>query len=206
MGIFDERGRVIMEISMTEQGIVFLFSCVVGVLLGAFYDVFRILRVAFKPKWVVVFFQDIIFCVVSSLVIILSIYYTNSGQVRLFGLTGCFLGFVLYHLTIGKFIMFISTKIIEFIRRLLRVIYNLTVRPLKIAVLFILNFIKKQAGFMSKLFGSVKSHAGDLYERKKTFKLAANGFNLYREVKIPRENRKIINEINKINKKSGKET
>ena len=46
-----------MELSMTEQGIVFLFSCIVGGLLGAFYDVFRIIRIAFNSKWLSVFFR-----------------------------------------------------------------------------------------------------------------------------------------------------
>ena len=182
---------------MTEQGIVFLFSCVVGAFLGGFYDVFRILRIAFKPRWIIVFFQDIIFCVVSSFVIILSIYYTNSGQIRLFGLAGCFLCFVLYHLTVGKFIIFVSAKIIDFIKRMLRFIYNITVKPLKIAVLFSVRLMKKQAEFMLKKFKSIKIYAGYIYEREKLSKMAGRGFDLYGKTKIPRENIKAINKMHK---------
>lgn len=189
-----------MEITITEQSVIFLFSCVVGAFLGIFYDVFRILRVAFKPKWITVFFQDIIFCVISSFVIILSIYYTNSGQVRIFGLTGCFLSFVLYHLTVGKFIMFVSTKIIEFIKRMLRFIYSITVKPLKIMILFIIKIINKQIRFVKRVFSNAKNYIGYANERKKISKMAGRGFNLYEETKISKENMKIINKINKPDK------
>ena len=190
---------------MTEQGIVFLFSCAVGAFLGVFYDVFRILRIAFKPKWLVVFVQDIIFCIASSFIIILSVYYTNSGQVRLFGLTGCFLCFVLYHLTIGKFIMFVSAKIIEFVKQMLRLIYNITVKPVKIMILFIINLLKKYFKFMLKVFADIKNYIIYIHERGKISKMAGRGFDLYKKTKIPRENIKIINNINKANKNNGAE-
>ena len=172
-----------MEISLTEHSIVFIFSCVVGGLLGAFYDVFRIIRIAFNSKWLSVFFQDFIFCIFSAFSIILLVFYTNSGQIRWFSLFGCFTCFVLYHLTIGRFIMFASKKIIDFIKKVLKFLYKITIVPFKMTVLFILKQIKRLYKFMLKTFGTAK---GDLYyinQRRKMKRGASRGFGLYKNNK-----------------------
>ena len=138
-----------MEISVTEQGIVFLFSCVVGGLLGGFYDVFRIIRIAFKSKWLSVFFQDLIFCIFSAFSIILLVFHTNSGTVRWFSLLGCFICFILYHLTIGRIVIFMAEKIINFIKKVLGFIYKITVIPAKNIILFLFKQIKNLLLFIT---------------------------------------------------------
>jgi len=150
---------------MTEQSIVFLFSCVVGGFLGAFYDVFRIIRIAFNSKWLAVFFQDLIFCIFSAISVILLVFYTNSGMIRWFSLLGCFMCFVLYHITIGRIVMFLSKKIIDFIKRVLRFLYKITVIPVKTAILFILGRLRKFICFILKI--SRRSRARLYYGREK---------------------------------------
>jgi len=173
-----------MGISLTEQSIVFLFSCVVGGLLGAFYDVFRIIRIAFNSKWLSIFFQDLIFCVLSAFSIILLVYYTNSGKVRWFSLFGCFTCFVVYHLTIGRFIMFVSKKIIDFIKKVLRFLYKITVIPLKMTVLFILKQIKRLCKFILKTLKITKSRLYYASEKRKMNKSASRGFGLYKNIRV----------------------
>jgi len=169
-----------MEISMTEHGIVFLFSCIVGASLGAFYDVFRIIRIAFNSKWLSIFFQDLIFCIFSAVSIILLIFYTNSGTVRWFSLLGCFMCFVLYHLTVGRLIMFVSKKIIDFIRKVLRFLYKITIIPLKMLVLFILKQIKRLFKFILSMLGMAKSSLYYANEKQKISKNASKGFGIYK--------------------------
>ncbi|MCL2773675.1 MAG: spore cortex biosynthesis protein YabQ [Oscillospiraceae bacterium] len=169
-----------MEMSMTAQGIVFLFSCVVGAFLGVFYDVFRIIRIAFNSKWVSVFFQDFIFCIFSAVSIILLVYYTNSGIVRWFSLFGCFLCFVLYHLTIGRFIIFVSKKIIDFIKMILRFIKKITITPMKIAILFIIKQLKYLIQFIFRQSVKTKNNMYYKSEKRKISHDASYGFGLYR--------------------------
>ena len=159
-----------MEISFTEQSAVFLFSCVVGGLLGAFYDVFRIIRIAFNSKWLSVFFQDLIFCIFSAFSIILLVFYTNSGRVRWFSLFGCFTCFVIYHLTIGRFIMFVSKKIISFIKKVLRFLYNITIIPLKMTVLFIIKQIKRLCKSILKTVKIINNNLYYINVKRKTAK------------------------------------
>jgi len=172
-----------MEISFTEQSVVFLFSCVVGGLLGAFYDVFRIVRIAFRSKWLSIFFQDLIFCIFSAFSIILLVFYTNSGTVRWFSLFGCFLCFVLYHLTVGRLIMFVSKKIIDFIKKVLKFLYSITIMPLKMTVLLILKQIKRLCKLILKTFKLTKSYLYFIGERHRMKKSASRGFKLYKNIK-----------------------
>ena len=173
-----------MEISLTGQSIVFLFSCVVGGLLGAFYDVFRIIRIAFNSKWLSIFFQDLIFCILSAFSIILLVFYTNSGTVRWFSLFGCFACFVLYHMTVGKLIMFVSKKIIDFIKKVLGFIYKITVIPLKTAVLFILRQIKRLCKFILKTFKITKSRMYYGNQKRRLSHSASRGFELYKNYRV----------------------
>jgi len=185
-----------MEISITEQSVVFLFSCVVGGLLGAFYDVFRIIRIAFNSKWLSIFFQDLIFCIFSAFSIILLVFYTNSGTVRWFSLLGCFICFALYHLTIGRIVIFMSRKIINFIKQVLGFIYKITVIPLKKIVLFIVKLLKRFLGLIIKI--CVKTKGGLYYknEKRKMAKDALGGFGLYKNnSKIDGKTAKNIAEI-----------
>ena len=174
-----------MGISMAEQSIVFLFSCIVGTFLGLFYDVFRIVRIAFNSKWISVFFQDLIFCIFSAFSVILLVYYTNSGIVRWFSLLGCFLCFVLYHLTIGRLIMFISRKIIDFIKKILRFLKKITIIPIKMAILFIIRLLKRFIKFTFKLMKAIRGNIYYKGEKRRILKSASYGFGLYKHKKMP---------------------
>ena len=174
-----------MELSMTDQAVVFLFSCAVGVFLGAVYDIFRIIRVAFNSRWLSIFFQDFIFCIFSALSVILLVYYTNSGVVRWFSLAGCFLCFLIYHLTVGRIIMFMARKIIEFVRRVLNFIKSITIVPAVKIILFMIKLLKKLAGYMLGRLRSANKHSYYLRRRSSLEHRASHGFNLYKNKKVP---------------------
>ena len=167
-----------MELSITEQGLVFLFSCAVGVFLGAFYDIFRIIRIAFNSRWLSIFFQDFIFCIFSAVSIILLVFYTNSGVVRWFALFGCFLCFLLYHLTVGRFIMFMARKIIDFISRVLNFIKSVTVVPAVRLALFVFKTLKQ-------LGRQAKRESYYSRQKNKARREASRGFGLYKYKKVP---------------------
>ena len=176
-----------MELSMTDQGIVFLFSCVVGIFLGAFYDVFRIIRIAFNSKWLSVFFQDFIFCILSALTVILLVFYTNSGVVRWFSLLGCFMSFLLYHQTIGKIVMFMAKKIIDFIRRVLNFIKSITIVPAKKLTILIARLIKRFALFIFAQIRTAKANAYYKRQKNSAKRAALRGFDLYKPEKVPKK-------------------
>lgn len=82
----------------------FFGGLVLGMLLGAVYDVMRALRMSFKhPAWVV-FLEDVIFMFISG-----TAYYTYCtelcrGQIRFFVLAAVLIGFSAYLLTLGRIV------------------------------------------------------------------------------------------------------
>lgn len=55
--------------------------------------------------WIFIFLEDIIFCLVATLVMILLLYEANDGQFRLSALLVAALAFVLYRVTLGRLLM-----------------------------------------------------------------------------------------------------
>ncbi|GHV11474.1 hypothetical protein FACS1894219_02670 [Clostridia bacterium] len=169
---------MVIEVSAAAQGAVFFLSLIVGGALGVFYDVFRIIRVAFKPRWLSVFIQDLVFCLISAVTVILFLLHANSGRVRWFALLAFALAFVLYHMTLGRLVMFAATKIIAFIRATLAFLYSITIKPL----LKLLNLLRRLIIKFARFIGisAVKTANTAYYknERAKLFKKAQNGFNL----------------------------
>ena len=173
-----------MELSMTEQATVFLFSCAVGVFLGAFYDIFRIIRIAFNSRWLSIFFQDFIFCIFSAFTVMLLVYYTNSGIVRWFSLAGCFLCFLLYHMTVGRLVMFMAKKIIAFIRKVLNFIKSVTVIPAFRLIFFIIKLLKRLALYIIGQMKKSKKYKYYKKQMKAAEREAAHGFDLYKYKKV----------------------
>lgn len=169
-----------MAVSITEQGFVFLFACLVGVVLGIFYDVFRIARIAFNPRFFVIFIEDILFCFGASAAVVLFVYYANSGIIRWFALVGCALAFAFYYFTAGKLVMYLSEKIIRVIAAILRFIYNITFVPVRRFVIFIAKLIVRAFG---KIIAAMKKGFGKLIfnRKKKNFvSQASKGFGVYK--------------------------
>jgi len=143
-------------------------AIVCGAFLGAVYDIFRILRIAtFRDdsirklkdtggrkrkrrlperitEYTVVFAEDIIFSLIVTFSVILFIYKFNGGISRSYILFSIGLGFILYHLTLGKLVIKCSTAIIRFTKMLLLFVFNATVTPIKRFARFLYGTVKKK--------------------------------------------------------------
>ena len=111
-----------LGLSITEQSLTFLYSLLLGALLCAIYDVFRIIRIAFGGKTVAVFIEDIVFSTIALVLTFVFVIAFNNGELRFFVLIGEFLGFVFYYFTVGRLTMFFSKAIIKLIKKLVSVI------------------------------------------------------------------------------------
>ena len=106
-----------IEISLSQQCMYFLWSVLLGAAVGVLYDIFRILRIALPHNGVSVFFEDILFCVITCCMLILMIFCANYGIVRWFAVMGCAGGFMLYRETVGKVVIGAAERIILFFRK-----------------------------------------------------------------------------------------
>ena len=108
--------------SVNEHLSLFLLSCLMGAFMGLFYDVFRILRIALPHGKAAVFLEDILFCLIWSLSLVMLAAVCARGELRLFFAVGSLMGFIVYLLTLGRYICASAEKFIGFFRILLSLI------------------------------------------------------------------------------------
>ena len=118
-----------------EQLISFLYSIITGMSLGIIFDIFRILRKSFKTSDIVTNIEDIIFGIVSGIILLTSIFIFNNGELRLYLFLGIIFGIIIYMLFISKYFIKINVAIINFIKKTIILI----TKPF----IFLLKFIKK---------------------------------------------------------------
>ena len=123
-----------MDISQYSLLLLHVYAVLLGGGLGVLYDCFRVTRVFFgapcsrevakrirtlhlpflKPMQykkrntllgILVFLEDLLFCVIAALAAILLCYEMNNGTVRLFVLFCCGVGFLLYRVTLGHMVI-----------------------------------------------------------------------------------------------------
>ena len=145
-----------------NQAYLFLVFSLVGIIIGILFDFFRILRKTIKTNDIVTYIEDILFWIISGIIIIYTMYVFCDGQLRFFMIMGIVIGTALYMVTISKYVIKISVflikkkkKIIIYpIKLLIKVFKKIIFRPIFIiCVNFrknILNFVKKYRGFFAK--------------------------------------------------------
>ncbi len=113
-----------MEIHVTEQASVFLQALFLGGVLGCIYDVFRITRLAFVLPSLLVLLEDLLFFLMSSIILFNYLLQSSSGQIRYFILVGVALGWTIYYFTAGRAVMALASRSIHLIKSLIRLILS----------------------------------------------------------------------------------
>lgn len=118
-----------------EQLISFIYFIVVGIIISIIFDIFRIFRRTIKTSDIVTNIQDILFCLITGIIVLLSIFCFNKGELRLYIFIGIAIGVAFYMIFISKHFIKINVTIINFIKRIIYLLF----RPF----IIILNFTKK---------------------------------------------------------------
>ena len=88
-----------------------------GFLLGAYYDVFRVLRCLLKPGALRVFWQDIVFCVTSAGWVFLFALAVTDGILRVYLFAGLLAGFLAYRYTVGQIVVRTVTSFCQLVAK-----------------------------------------------------------------------------------------
>ena len=99
-----------------------------GFLIGLLFDIFRILRKAFKTPNFITYIEDIIFWILSGIMLLYSIFKFNNGELRAFIFIGVFLGTMLYMLVFSKLLINVSMYIINTIKIILNIIIVIPIK------------------------------------------------------------------------------
>ena len=110
-----------MELTFAQQTVAFGYSFVLGLFLAVFYGALKFLRYAFSLGKTAVVILDIIFMLIWAMsVFFFSLAYLM-GFVRFHVIAGSLAGFLLYRLTVGRFLYRIYSPIIRFVKRILKI-------------------------------------------------------------------------------------
>lgn len=149
---------------VTDQALLFLIFIVNGIIIGLLFDFFRILRRSFKTKDFITYIEDILFWVLTGLLLLYSIFTFNNGEIRLYMFIGAILGCIIYMLSISNFIVKINTKIIISPKNILSKIINIIFIPFKFIIKFFRNILKKPISF---IFINISQTIKNLFKNSK---------------------------------------
>lgn len=118
-----------------EQLTNFIYFIITGMLLGIIFDIFRILRRSFKTSDIITNIQDILFGLITGVIILSSVFLFNNGELRLYLFIGIGFGILIYMLLISNYFIKINVAIINFVKKIM----ILFTKP----IIILLKFIKK---------------------------------------------------------------
>lgn len=103
-----------------------------GFLLGAFYDVFRVIRLMMRPSARVIFFQDLLYFTLSSVITFLFALAVTGGELRFYLFLGLVTGFMAYYFTVGRAVMRCAKQVIAAILWLWKMLWKAIFFPFRL--------------------------------------------------------------------------
>ena len=110
---------------------VFIFFFIVGAVLGLAYDLLKVKRRLFFCSNVVLLFDDIIYSLICSVILMISVFVFNNGIVRWFEFVMSGFGFVFYRFTFSRLVLTIMFFVIDCFRKCLTILILTFALPLK---------------------------------------------------------------------------
>ena len=148
-----------MEFYIEKQLLNIVYSVILGLILGALYDIIRKIHVscgiasysggksvmkAGKIPFLIFFLTDFVYMLSVTALYSLYVYWADNARFRTYLLISAALGFYIYYSTVGRAVMLFSETLVAFIRRLIRI---LIITPVK----FIVGVVFKSVKFIYAL-------------------------------------------------------
>jgi len=109
---------------VSSQAVIFLYTVIGGAAIALVYDLFRILRKAVRTGSLVTYAEDLLFWLIVSVIMFLTIYYSNDGELRAYLFIGACIGVILYALLLSRIVMASSLFIIRIVSWPFRYIFR----------------------------------------------------------------------------------
>ena len=121
-----------MENILLNQLYSFFIYLISGILIGIFFDIFRILRKSFHTPDFITYIEDIVFWVFTGLFLLFVLFFIGNGEIRLYNIIGLLTGSIIYLLTISKYFINISVCIVTFMKNIIYKIIKILLYPINI--------------------------------------------------------------------------
>ena len=137
-----------------NQAYLFLVFSLTGVVIGILFDFFRILRRTIKTGNIATYIQDILFWILTGILILYNIWYFNNGEIRVYMFLGIIIGTLIYMSTLSNIFVKLFTRILSTIIKILEL-------PFKTIISFFRKIITSILAIFSKFFRKLKIIKGN---------------------------------------------
>ena len=120
-----------MAITVSQQGELFLMSCLLGCCFAVAYDIFRAFRRKIPACQRLAPFLDFIYCLIVFLCLFAFMYVKNSGEPRLYIYLGVILTMLLYFISLSQYVLAAFSFIVGIIVSVIKFIFSAVAFPFK---------------------------------------------------------------------------
>ena len=111
---------------MNRDIFVFFAMVACGGCISLLFDFFRAFRIVLKPHAAVQAVSDVLFCAISTFLVMACVWNLNGGLYRAYEAVGLILGGIFYFLLLGKWILkffvAVTQNILKFVRFILKIL------------------------------------------------------------------------------------
>lgn len=118
-----------MPASVKVELLGFIIYIYMGLVLGVIYDLYRTIRWIMRPGKIVTIIEDVVFILISILILLFSIYYVSQGEIRIYNFIGIIMGVILYYMILSKLLLKIFRKVFKVITFIIRKIIAIVSIP-----------------------------------------------------------------------------
>ena len=126
----------------------FLIFITNGIIIGILFDIFRVLRKTFKTNDIVTYLEDILFWILTGIIVLYSIFTFNNGEMRLFMFLAIFIGAVIYLFLFSSYFIKINVTILNILKNIILKIIKIIEIPFKYICMFIRKIFFKPISFI----------------------------------------------------------
>ena len=111
-----------MIISLINQVKLIIFSLLSGIITGVFFDIYRLIRGFENPNKVLTIIQDLLFWILTSIVVFIFLMYTNEGYINFYVYVCLIIGVYLYLKLLSRVFIKVQYKLLKFNGKVFRVV------------------------------------------------------------------------------------
>ncbi|SHJ80106.1 spore cortex biosynthesis protein YabQ [Hathewaya proteolytica DSM 3090] len=94
-----------MILNLKFQLTLFVFSLLSGIMIGIFFDIYRMIRGINSPNNIITFIEDLLFWLLMSTIVFIFLLYTNYAYVSIYVYVLIFFGMYLYLMLFSRYIL-----------------------------------------------------------------------------------------------------
>lgn len=114
---------------ITNQAYIFFIFVANGIIIGLLFDIFRIIRKTIPTNDFMTYLEDILFWILTGIILLYSIFIFNNGEIRFFMFLATILGTIIYMFFISRYVIKINVAIINFIKNIIKKILKILFTP-----------------------------------------------------------------------------